>query len=80
MQQVDRRETLCLRLGDPFAGSGSVHLGSLAAGSGCDAVQDRPVERGIDDLVVGHVCPLFNTPNLKAGPLNGYGAKSRIVQ
>jgi hypothetical protein len=80
MKQIHHREPLRLGLGDPFARSGAVDLGGSSAGSGCDAVQDCPVERGIDDLVIGHVCPLFDTPNLKARPHGGYGAKSRIVQ
>lgn len=80
MQQIHHREPLRLGLGDPFAGAGAIDVGSPSAGSGRDAVQDRPVERGIDDLVVGHVCPLFNSHNLKTKPLGGYDAKSRIVQ
>lgn len=34
------------------------------AGPGRYAMQDRPVERRVDDLVVGHEPLLFNTPNL----------------
>ena len=51
-----------------------------SAGSGRNAVQDRPVERRVDDLVVGHEPLLFNIPNLSARPVYGYGAKRENVQ
>ena len=81
MERLSHRDPLCLGLADPFSGIGAVHLGGLHACSGRNPVKDRPIERRIDDVVVGHVCPLFlNTPNLKPEPSNGYGAKLRIVQ
>ena len=50
------------------------------AGPGRNAVQDRPVERRVDDLVVGHEPLPFNIPNLNARPVYGYGAKREIMQ
>lgn len=55
--------------------------GGDGAGPGRRSVQDRSVQQRINNLVVGHAAlPLFNTPNLTAGPRNGYGAKREIVQ
>ncbi len=52
-----------------------------AASTGRRGVQDRSVQQRVNNLVVGHAAlPLFNTPNLTAGPRNGYGAKREIVQ
>ena len=51
-----------------------------SAGSGRNAMQDRPIERRVDDLVVGHEPLLFNIPNLSARPVYGYGAKRENVQ
>lgn len=80
MECLTHRAALCLGLADPFAGSGAIHLGCMSAGSGCNTVENGPVERRIDDVVIGHVRSLLNAPNLKAPPRDGYGAKSRIVQ
>lgn len=80
MQQIDRHDSLTLRLGDPFAGPGGVGIGCAPAGSGRHGVKDGAIERPVDDFVVGHVCPLLNTPNLNAGPVNGYGAKTGALQ
>lgn len=55
--------------------------GGDGAGPGRRSVQDRSVQQRINNLVVGHAAlPLFNIPNLTAGPRNGYGAKREIVQ
>ena len=81
MERPTHRAPLCLGLVDPFPGVGAVHVGRSHAGPRRHPVKDRPIERRVDDVVVGHVCPLFlNTPNLKPAPSNGYGAKLRIVQ
>lgn len=49
--------------------------------TGRRGVQDRSIQQRINNLVVGHAAlPLFNTPNLTAGPPNGYGAKREIMQ
>lgn len=51
------------------------------ASAGRRGVQDRSVQQRVNNLVVGHAAlPLFNIPNLTAGPRNGYGAKREIVQ
>ena len=64
----------------PVRAASLVLLARGSAGSGRNAVQDRPVERRVDDLVVGHEPLLFNTPNLIARPVYGYGAKREIMQ
>lgn len=58
----------------------NVFPGRHPAGTGSDAVQDRPVERRVDDFVVGHEPLPFNIPNLNARPVYGYGAKPEIMQ
>lgn len=81
MERPTHRAPLCLGLGAPLPSVGRIDLGSLLACPSRHPVKDRPIDRLIDDVVVGHVCPLFlNTPNLNARPVNGYGAKLRIVQ
>lgn len=64
MQRPSHRDALRLSFVDPFSGSGAVGSGCGSAGSSRNAVKDRSVERRIDDVVVGHVCPLLNEPNV----------------
>ncbi|MFZ4165201.1 hypothetical protein [Brevundimonas sp. NPDC058933] len=55
--------------------------GGDGASAGRRGVQDRSIQQRVNNLVVGHAAlPLFNIPNLIAGPRNGYGAKREIVQ
>ena len=64
----------------PVRATGLVLSRRHPTGSSRNAVQDRPVERRVDDLVVGHEPLLFNIPNLSARPVYGYGAKRENVQ
>lgn len=80
MQGLTHRAPLRLGLSQPVPGSIRIGRSRPTAGSGCGAVKDRPIERRIDDVVVGHACPLLNTPNLNAAPVNGYGAKTGALQ
>lgn len=79
---MQQHRSLCALLASQ---SGPAGLTGFAGGDGActgrRGVQDRSVQQRINDFVVGHaVLPLFNTPNLTAGPPNGYGAKREIVQ
>lgn len=66
--------------GQPVRRAPRVLPGRRPASTGCHAMQDRPVERRVDDFVVRHDPLLFNTPNLTVGDRHGYGAKREIVQ
>lgn len=53
--------------------------GGGMAGPGRHGVKNGAVERRVDDLVVGHVCPSLNPLNLSRAVSPGYVEKPEIV-
>ena len=80
MQSLNRQGVLLVSQSHPSYSLRAISRRRPAAGSGGDAVENGPVERGVDDLVVGHVFPRLNTFILYAAQANGYGAKSGALQ
>lgn len=64
MKGLTHRAPLRLRLSRPLRCAVVVDARRCSAGPSRHAVQDRSVERRVDDVAVGHVRPLFNTPNI----------------
>lgn len=80
MQALGSFDTLVICQTGPVRASRPVFACSHPTGPGRHSVQDRSVERRVDDLVVGHVPLLFNTPNLNRALALDYVEKSEIVQ
>ena len=81
MEQINHMEAVGLRHRQPALPVGGVGARGASAGPGSHPVQDRAVERRVDNLVVGHVRPLsLSAPLFSRPTLGGYSAKPRNVQ
>lgn len=82
MQVVNDMEALRFSHRQPSLSLAVVQARGRAAGASGYPVEDRAVERRVDDVVVFHGGQPLSLClcKLKARPRGGYGAKSRIVQ
>lgn len=80
MQPLDTLPALVGLMGAPVRCPAAVLPGRNPASPGGHRMQDRAVQRRVDDVVVGHEPLLLNIPNLIARPAHGYGAKREIMQ
>lgn len=64
----------------PMRGARPVFPSRHTASPGRPSMQDRPIERRVDDLVVGHSCPLFlNTLTLSQPDVHVTFDRSRVL-
>lgn len=81
MEQINHMKAVGLGHRQPALPVASVGARGASAGSSSHAVQDRAVERRVNNLVVGHARPLTHSAPLFSHPtVGGYSAKPRIVQ